>query len=108
MSKAIRILHGEFGRAMLVKLDRSVTVHAHRTCQLLFKIDGPEIEVSVRGQKYRLAEDEVVMLNAWEPHSYEVLSEHDSVTVMAIYIDPAWLKRQDRRLSNSMHINPAN
>lgn len=103
MSKALRILHGEFGRAMLTRLDRSVTVHAHRTCQLLFRIDGPEIEVSVRGQRYRLGGDEVVMLNAWEPYSYEVLSEQDPSTIMAIYIDPTWLKRQDRRLSNSMH-----
>lgn len=103
MSKALRILHGEFGRAMLIRLDRPVTVHAHHTCQLLFRIDGPEIEVAVRDQRYRLSEDHVILLNAWEPHSYEVNVDQPPVTMLALYIEPAWLKRQDRRLASSMH-----
>lgn len=103
MSKALRILHGEFGRAMLFTLDRSVTAQAHRTCQLLFWIDGPAIEVSVRGKQHRLGENEVIMLNAWEPHSYEVSEDESPTTLFALHIDPAWLKRQDRRLCGSMH-----
>lgn len=103
MSKALRILQGEFGRAMLITLDRSVTAHAHRTCQLLFRIDGPEIEVSVRDERNRLGEDGVIMLNAWEPHSYEVSADESPVTVLVLHIEPAWLKRQDRRFSCSMH-----
>ncbi len=103
MSKALRILHGEFGRAMLIRLDRRVTVHAHRTCQLLFRIDGPEIDVTIRDQRYRLGEDQVIILNAWEPHSYEVNTDQPPVTMLVLYIEPAWLKRQDRRFASSMH-----
>lgn len=103
MSKALRILQGEFGRAMLLRLDRSVTVHAHRTCQMLFRIDGPDLNVVVRDRQVRLGADEVVLLSAWEPHSYEVADEQSPVTLLALDIEPAWLKQQDRRLSRSMH-----
>lgn len=103
MSKAMRILHGDFGRAMLIQLDRSVTEHAHRTCQLLFRVDGAEIDVSVRDQRYRLNEQNVVMLNAWEPHAYECAEQQSPVTALSIYVDPAWLKKNDRSLSCSMH-----
>lgn len=103
MSKALRILHGEFGRAMLITLDSSITSHAHRTCQLLFRIDGPDFAVSVRDERKTLGEDSVIMLNAWEPHSYEVSADAPPVTVLVLHIEPAWLKRQDRRFSGSMH-----
>lgn len=103
MSKILRILHGEFGRVMLTQLDRSVTVHAHRTCQLLFKVDEGEIEVSVQNGRQRLDKQGVVMLNAWEPHSYECAKEQSPVTVLALYIEPAWLKKNDRRFACSMH-----
>lgn len=103
MSKALRILHGEFGRAMLITLDSSITSHAHRTCQLLFRIDGPDFAVSVRDERNTLGEDGVIMLNAWEPHSYDVSADAPPVTVLVLHIEPAWLKRQDRRFSGSMH-----
>lgn len=103
MSKALRILHGEFGRAMLITLDRSITVHAHRTCQLLLRIDGPEVTVTVRDEQHRLGEDGVIMLNAWEPHSYEVSADESPVTALVLHIEPAWLRRQDRRFAGSMH-----
>lgn len=103
MSKAMRIMHGDFGRAMLLELDRSVTEHAHRTCQLLFRVDGPDLDVNVRDQRHRLGDQDVVMLNAWEPHAYECIEDQSPVTVLSIYVDPAWMKKHDRRLSCSMH-----
>ncbi len=103
MSKAVGVLHGEFGRAMLMTLDQPVTVHAHRTCQVLFKIDGPAIEMTVRDQRYRLGDDDVILLNTWEPHSYEINPDQPPVTMLALYIEPAWLKRQDHRFAFIMH-----
>lgn len=103
MSKALRIMHGSFGRVMLVSLDRTVTVHAHRTCQLMFRIDGPDFDVVVRDQRHRLGENDVVVLNAWEPHSYEITDEESPVTALSIYLDPAWLKRKDKRFASCMH-----
>lgn len=103
MSKELRILHGDFGRALLVQLDKSVTVHAHRTCQLLFRVDEGEVEVSVQNGRHRMDKQEVVMLNAWEPHSYERAKDQTPATVLALYIEPAWLKRNDQRFACSMH-----
>lgn len=103
MSKAMRILHGEFGRAMLVQLDRHVTEHAHRTCQLLFRVDGGEIDVNVQKQRHRLGDQDVVMLNAWQDHAYECVEEQSPATVLSIYVEPAWLKKCGREFSCCMH-----
>lgn len=103
MSKVSRILHGDFGRVMLVQLDRSVTVHAHRTCQLMFRIDGGDVDITVRDRRHSLGVQEVAMMNAWEPHSYECIEGQPPVTVLALYIEPAWLKKSDRRFGYSMH-----
>ena len=103
MSKALRIMHGSFGRAILVSLDHTVTVHAHRTCQIMFRIDGGDLDVVVRDQRHRLGENDVVVLNAWEPHSYEITDEQSPVTALSLYLDPAWLKRMDKRFANCMH-----
>ena len=75
MSKAVGILHGEFGRAMLMTLDQPLTVHAHRTCQVLFKIDGPAIEMAVRDQRYRLGDDEVILALGVGPGPDQVTGE---------------------------------
>ncbi len=102
-AKVSRILHGDFGRAMLMQLDRSISVHAHRTCQILFQIDGPEIDVTVQDRHHRLVGQGVVMVNAWEPHSYEYAEGQTSAGVLSLYIEPAWLKRIDRWFEHSMH-----
>lgn len=105
MSRALRILHGELGRVMLLTLDRSTNVLAHHACQLLFRIDGPGIGVSVHGERNQLDDDSVIMLNAWEPHSYEVSADALPVTMLVLHIEPAWLRRQGSRFSGSMHAN---
>lgn len=103
MPRAMQILHGEYGRAMLITLDRSVTVQAHRTGQLLFKIDGADIKVTVRDRSYQLRDDHVILVNAWEPYSYEIAEDFAGVTILALYLNPAWLKCQDPRFSCSMN-----
>lgn len=103
MSDALRILHGEFGRAMLVRVNRSLAEHAHRTCQLLFKVDGPDVEVTVGGKRFLLSDENVVMFNAWEQHSIAPVAGGTPVTLFGLHVEPTWLKALDSRLACSMH-----
>ncbi len=40
MSRAIAVFHGRFGRASTPKLNRPLTIHAHRERRLFFRIDA--------------------------------------------------------------------
>ncbi len=40
MSRAIAVFHGRFGRASTPKLNRPLTIHAHRERSLFFRIDA--------------------------------------------------------------------
>ncbi len=103
MSKALRILHGPFGRVVLQQLDRPVMLHVHRTCQLLFHIDGPDLALSVREDSHYLGRDSVALINAWEPHSYNLAESDAPSTVLSLHLDSAWLKLTDHRLAASLH-----
>lgn len=103
MSEALRILHGEFGRAMLVRSSRALAEHAHRTCQLLFKVDGPDIEVIVGGKHCLLGAEHVAMFNAWERHSIGQVAAEKPVTMLGLHIEPSWLQAADSRLACSNH-----
>lgn len=103
MSDALRILHGEFGRAMLVRANCSVAEHAHRTCQLLFKVDGPDIEVTAGKKRCILGNEDVAMFNAWERHGIGHVAEDSPVTLLGLHIAPSWLKTFERHLVYSTH-----
>lgn len=103
MSDALRILHGEFGRAMLVRVSRSIAEHAHRTCQLLLKVDGPDVEIRVGGKRFLLPNEDVAMFNAWERHSLVPIACDAPVTLLGLHVESAWLKAFDTRLGCSMH-----
>lgn len=103
MSDALRIMHGAFGRAVLVRTNQSMSQHAHPTCQLLFKLDGPSIEVTVGNTRHSLGDNNVILLNAWEPHSLNIPSDQPHVTLLGIHIDPAWLSSHRSDLALSIH-----
>lgn len=103
MAEALRILHGEFGRAVLVRANRSFAEHAHRTCQLLFKVDGPDIEVTVGDKRCVFGNEDVAMFNAWERHSIGQLVDDAPVTFLGLHIEPSWLKAFDSRFACSTH-----
>lgn len=103
MSDALRILHGKFGRAMLVRANRSLAEHAHRTCQLLFKVDGPDIEVTIGEKRCILGNEDVVMFNAWERHGIGHITDNAPVTLLGLHIESSWLKTFDSQLVCSTH-----
>jgi len=103
MSEPLRILHGPFGRVALLLLDRTMVVHAHRVCHVIFKVGGPDILFGVRERQHHLSDKNVVLVNAWEPHFYEHKQGSPSTVLLALYLEPQWLKDVDKRFAYSIH-----
>jgi AraC family transcriptional regulator len=103
MSDALRILHGEFGRVALALVDKPMAVHAHRVCHIIFKVGGGAIEIGIRERQHRLDARTVLLVNAWEPHFYEQKLLSPPATLLALYLEPDWLRKVDRRFSLSAH-----
>lgn len=103
MSDALRILHGEFGRVALILVDKPMAVHAHRVCHVIFKVGGGAIDFGIREREHRLDSKTVLLVNAWEPHFYEQKRFAPPATLLALYLEPDWLRKVDSRFSLSAH-----
>jgi AraC-like DNA-binding protein len=104
MSIPIRLFHGDFGRVALLEMDAPLISHAHHHCHLLLKASGPDTAFRVRGQSYPLTNDNAVLVNAWEEHSYLHELQGDGQTViLALYLEPAWLATFSKSFINSHH-----
>lgn len=103
MSDPLRILHGPFGRVVLVRLDHSMVLHAHRDCHIVFKIGGADIRFGINGTEYPVTAQSALMINAWEPHFYQHRGTQENTVLLAFYLQPHWLKEVDRRFAHSAH-----
>jgi AraC family transcriptional regulator len=103
MSEPLRILHGAFGRVALLLLDKTMVVHAHRVCHVIFKVGGPDILFGVRERQHPVSDKNAVLVNAWEPHFYEHKHGAPSTVLLALYLEPQWLKDVDKRFVYSIH-----
>lgn len=103
MSDPLRILHGPFGRVVLVRLDHSMVLHAHRECHIVFKIGGADILFGINGREYPVTAQSALMINAWEPHFYHHRETQENTVLLAFYLQPHWLKQLDRRFAHSAH-----
>jgi AraC-like DNA-binding protein len=92
MSTALRIAHGAFGRVALLDMDRSLVRHAHPHCHVLIKVDGADTQFSVSHGLVSLSDHQAVLINAWEAHAYMHAPERPRTTILALYIEPEWLK----------------
>ena len=93
MSTALRITHGAFGRVALLDMDRSLVRHAHPHCHVLIKADGADTQFAVGDRLVQLTDDQAVLVNTWEPHAYVHDRERPRTIILALYIEPEWLKR---------------
>jgi len=93
MSTALRIAHGEFGRVALLDMDRSLVRHAHPHCHVLIKASGADTQFAVGDHMVPLTDTQAVLINTWEPHAYVHYQERPRTTILALYIEPDWLKR---------------
>lgn len=103
MSEPLRIIHGRFGRAVLVRLDHSMALHAHRECHIVFKIGGADIQFGVGAKEYPVTAQSALLINAWEPHYYNYRETQAKTVLLAFYLNAHWLKEVDRRFAGSTH-----
>ena len=92
MSDALRIAHGAFGRVALLDMDRSLVRHAHPHCHVLLKVDGDDTQFLVGDRVAPLTDDLAVLVNAWEPHAYIHDPRRKNALILALYIEPEWLR----------------
>lgn len=92
MSTALRITHGAFGRVALLDMDRSLVRHAHPHCHVLIKADGADTQFAVGDNLVQLTDQQAVLINTWEPHAYVHYKERPRTIILALYIEPEWLK----------------
>jgi AraC-like DNA-binding protein len=85
-----RIYHGMFGRVVLLDMRHPLIEHAHPQHHIIFKIGGADGAMSVYGRNIPLTAETVVLINAWEPHSY-VGSDGGPAFLLAFFLDPCWL-----------------
>ena len=92
MSTAIRLLHGNFGRVALLRMDAPLVVHAHHHCHILIKASGADAAFNVNGAHVPLTETNAVLVNAWEPHAFiPTGGALKHTVVLALYVEPSWL-----------------
>lgn len=92
MSTALRIAHGPFGRVALLDMDHSLVRHAHPHCHVLIKAEGADTRFAVGDALVPLTDSQAVLVNAWEPHAYVHDPARPRTIILALYIEPAWLK----------------
>ncbi len=92
MSTALRIAHGAFGRVALLDMDRSLVRHAHHHCHVLLKVEGADTQFLVGDHVYPLTDTTAVLVDGWKPHAYVHDVARPKTLIMALYIEPEWLK----------------
>jgi AraC-like DNA-binding protein len=92
MSTALRIAHGEFGRVALLDMDRSLVRHAHPHCHVLIKASGADTHFAVGDDLVPLTDTQAVLVNTWQPHAYVHDLTRPRTIILALYIEPTWLK----------------
>jgi AraC family transcriptional regulator len=92
MSTALRIAHGAFGRVALLDMDRSLVRHAHPHCHVLIKVDGADTQFFVGRDLIPLNDHQAVLINAWQAHAFVHVPERPRTIILALYIEPEWLK----------------
>ncbi|MEM1313726.1 MAG: AraC family transcriptional regulator [Pseudomonadota bacterium] len=96
MSHAIAVQHGDFGRAALYRLDRPISLHAHREGHLIFLVDGPDDgAVEVCGAIRPLSPRRAVAVSPWEPHRF-IAPRRGPGLYLTLYIKPFWFLEAGR------------
>ena len=103
MTRAVRIIQGDFGRLALLDMDQPLVVHAHSQCQLIFKCGGVDSAFRIAGQELPLHKRNAILINSWEPHQYLHRADSASAIHLSLYIETAWLEAVDRKLHGTAH-----
>lgn len=91
MTSAVRVMLGNFGRVALVELGHCLVRHAHPHCHMLFKVGGADSSFIVDDVPVPLADDSVVLVDAWRPHEFVYRPGQPPTQILALYLDNDWL-----------------
>ena len=89
MSKALALSHGEFGRAAIYALDRTITTHAHREGHLIFNIATAPARVRVGDADVLCDQSRAAAVSPWAPHSFHTVADQMAL-VLVLYVKPMW------------------
>jgi len=73
-------------------MDGSLVRHAHPHCHVLLKVEGADTQFAVGEQVYPLTDEAAVLVNGWQPHAYIHDPDRPRTVILALYIEPEWLK----------------
>jgi AraC-like DNA-binding protein len=90
MSRAVAAVHGQFGRAVIYRLNRPFNIHAHREGHLIFHLSGDRADVLVSGAPCRATPESVVAVSPWEPHNFVPADLDEGSTFFVLYVNPDW------------------
>lgn len=90
MSKAISIVHGQFGRVVLYRLDRTIIAHAHREGHLLFHIGDAHSRIRIKDVDHHVSPETGVAVNPWEIHTYIPEAPSVGQYVLVLYVRQPW------------------
>jgi len=93
MSTALAVCHGAFGRVSVYQLDRPMRTHAHREGHLTYLLNGPPAVVTVDDIPYTLDQTRGVVINPWQPHSFQPNPSGQPAVFLVAYICDRWLNR---------------
>ncbi|MEP1930566.1 MAG: AraC family transcriptional regulator [Roseibium sp.] len=106
MSHAIAVCHGQFGRAALYRLDKTIITHAHREGHLVFLVDGPAATLVSDDRSCVLDSTHAAAVSPWAPHSFH---EADGGThvCLVLYIKPMWFLENSSSAQNALKFGRA-
>lgn len=106
MSQAIAVCHGEFGRAALYRLNKTIITHAHREGHLIFHVDGSDAKVICGDMPCEVSTQYAVAVSPWEPHSFEVPKDSSQICLV-LYIKPMWFLENSVSAENALKFGQA-
>jgi AraC-like DNA-binding protein len=93
MSTALAVCHGAFGRVSVYRLDRPMRTHAHREGHLTYLLNGPPAVVTIGDVPYLVDQTAGVVINPWQPHSFQPCPGGQSAVFLVAYLCDRWLDR---------------
>ena len=102
MSEAISVHHGDFGRAAVYKLSKSMSTHAHREGHLIFYISKGTASVGVGSESYPIDKAQAVAVSPWESHRFEFGELSTPCLCLVLYIKPTWFSDAGEYADNGM------
>lgn len=107
MDRSTYVVKGEFGRSVLLHINYPLVEHAHEHLHMLFVLSDTPCAFDIRGQRHNAGPNRVILVNSGEPHKFIPPREGASACVLAVYLEPEWLKRVFR-LNSGFHWFSAN